>query len=277
MKRIVPGHWPHQAGQAAPPAPERLFTGTWRSRAWRTCRPGPRQSRDIREKGDHDPESPGRRCRLVREYGSAGAPGEAGVRSTTAQALAARPGQAGGGAVHRGQAGGVGFPAKPCWSITGLSRRCWPRRKRKCWSPTTRPRKPRRPSWSGKRRTTSSRKRWSGYGQALEGEPVKWRTITHLLLITGARRGELCGLRWRSNRLGKPAVQRSTGPFSTPRTGASMRAAPKPDNVRFIKLPQETMELLAGVPGLVQRAAAAQRGPMDGKRLRVCEGGRAAP
>lgn len=31
---------------------------------------------------------------------------------------------------------------------------------------------------------------------ALEGEPVKWRTITHLLLITGVRRGELCGLRW---------------------------------------------------------------------------------
>ena len=31
---------------------------------------------------------------------------------------------------------------------------------------------------------------------ALEGEPVKWRTATHLLLITGVRRGELCGLKW---------------------------------------------------------------------------------
>ena len=26
--------------------------------------------------------------------------------------------------------------------------------------------------------------------QALESEPLKWRTITHLLIVTGARRGE---------------------------------------------------------------------------------------
>ena len=29
---------------------------------------------------------------------------------------------------------------------------------------------------------------------ALEQEPIKWRTITHLFLITGARRGEILGL-----------------------------------------------------------------------------------
>ena len=31
---------------------------------------------------------------------------------------------------------------------------------------------------------------------ALETEPIKWRTFTHLLLITGARRGEILGLKW---------------------------------------------------------------------------------
>lgn len=32
--------------------------------------------------------------------------------------------------------------------------------------------------------------------EALETESIKWRTITHLLLITGARRGEILGLKW---------------------------------------------------------------------------------
>lgn len=31
---------------------------------------------------------------------------------------------------------------------------------------------------------------------ALELEPIKWRTLTHMLLITGARRGEILGLKW---------------------------------------------------------------------------------
>lgn len=32
--------------------------------------------------------------------------------------------------------------------------------------------------------------------EALESEPIKWQAITHLLLITGVRRGELLGLKW---------------------------------------------------------------------------------
>ncbi len=31
---------------------------------------------------------------------------------------------------------------------------------------------------------------------ALEEEPIKWRTLTHLYLITGARRGEILGIKW---------------------------------------------------------------------------------
>ena len=31
---------------------------------------------------------------------------------------------------------------------------------------------------------------------ALELEPIKWRAFIHMLLITGARRGEILGLKW---------------------------------------------------------------------------------
>ena len=32
--------------------------------------------------------------------------------------------------------------------------------------------------------------------EALEQEPMKWKTLVHLLLITGGRRGEVLGLKW---------------------------------------------------------------------------------
>lgn len=34
--------------------------------------------------------------------------------------------------------------------------------------------------------------------QALETEPLKWQVLTHLLIATGARRGEILGLRWKN-------------------------------------------------------------------------------
>ena len=33
---------------------------------------------------------------------------------------------------------------------------------------------------------------------ALEREPLKWRTMLHLLIDTGIRRGECCGLQWKN-------------------------------------------------------------------------------
>ena len=32
--------------------------------------------------------------------------------------------------------------------------------------------------------------------EALEKEPIKWKTLVHLFLATGARRGEILGLKW---------------------------------------------------------------------------------
>ena len=33
---------------------------------------------------------------------------------------------------------------------------------------------------------------------ALDAEPIKWRTIVNLLIVTGCRRGEIAGLKWKN-------------------------------------------------------------------------------
>ena len=81
--------------------------------------------------------------------------------------------------------------------------------------------------------------------QALEEEPLKWKMLVHLLLVTGARRGELLGLKW--DKVGFDRCQISicnavlysadVGVYeSTPKTERSKRT---------ITLPAQTMELLS--------------------------------
>ena len=80
--------------------------------------------------------------------------------------------------------------------------------------------------------------------EALEVEPIKWKTLTHLLLITGARRGEILGLKWDKvdfdgNRIyicNNILYSSDVGIYEdTPKTEMSKR---------FISLPAETMQLL---------------------------------
>ena len=79
---------------------------------------------------------------------------------------------------------------------------------------------------------------------ALEQEPLKWKTITHLLLITGARRGEVLGLKWSAvdfagNRLhicNNVLYSSDIGIYQdTPKTASSDR---------WIAVPPATMTLL---------------------------------
>ena len=79
---------------------------------------------------------------------------------------------------------------------------------------------------------------------ALEREPMKWKTLVHLLLITGARRGEVLGLKWdkvdwEGNRIyicNSVLYSPDIGIYeSTPKTERSRR---------YITLPAETMQLL---------------------------------
>ena len=79
---------------------------------------------------------------------------------------------------------------------------------------------------------------------ALENEPIKWQTLTHMFLITGARRGEILGLKWdkvdfESNRIyicNAILYSPDIGIYeSTPKTATSKR---------YVALPPETMQLL---------------------------------
>lgn len=79
---------------------------------------------------------------------------------------------------------------------------------------------------------------------ALEQEPIKWKMLVHLLLITGARRGEVLGLKWdkvdfSNNRIyicNSVLYSADIGVYeSTPKTEQSKR---------YVSLPQDTMDLL---------------------------------
>lgn len=79
---------------------------------------------------------------------------------------------------------------------------------------------------------------------ALEEEPLKWKTLTHLFLITGARRGEILGLKWsavdyKNNRIhieNSILYSADRGIYEdTPKTETS---------IRWVSLPAETMQLL---------------------------------
>lgn len=79
--------------------------------------------------------------------------------------------------------------------------------------------------------------------EALELEPIKWRMITHLLLITGCRRGEVMGLRWSRVDFKSSQIRIDTNLLYSPKRGI-YEDTTKTSTVRFIKLPAETMGLL---------------------------------
>ena len=80
--------------------------------------------------------------------------------------------------------------------------------------------------------------------EALESEPLKWKALVHLFLITGARRGEILGLKWaavdyKNNRIhieNSILYSCDRGIYEdTPKTETS---------IRWITLPVDTMQLL---------------------------------
>lgn len=77
----------------------------------------------------------------------------------------------------------------------------------------------------------------------LEQEPLKWKVAAHLLLISGARRGEVLGLKW-----DKVDWENNQIKIDRSLLYASDRGiyedSTKTRTIRFIKLPDETMQLL---------------------------------
>lgn len=79
---------------------------------------------------------------------------------------------------------------------------------------------------------------------ALESEPMKWKTLVHLLLITGARRGEVLGLKWDKVDFDGNRIYICNSVLYAPDIGV-YESSPKTERSRrYITLPSETMRLL---------------------------------
>ena len=80
--------------------------------------------------------------------------------------------------------------------------------------------------------------------EALEQEPIKWKCLVHLFLITGARRGEILGLKWDKVDFEANRIYICNSILYSPDIGI-YESTPKTErSKRFIALPVETMQLL---------------------------------
>jgi len=85
----------------------------------------------------------------------------------------------------------------------------------------------------------------SAIRDALEVEPIKWKTATHLLLVSGCRRGEVMGLKWAKVDFANATIRiDSTLSYSAPEHELYSASPKTATSVRTIKLPAETMILL---------------------------------
>lgn len=78
---------------------------------------------------------------------------------------------------------------------------------------------------------------------ALELEPLKWKMATHLLLVTGCRRGEVVGIKWKKIDWDNNQVKIDRAVLYSKARGV-YEDSTKSSTTRYIKLPMETMRLL---------------------------------
>jgi len=80
--------------------------------------------------------------------------------------------------------------------------------------------------------------------EALEKEPIRIKTLIHLFIITGCRRGEIGGLRWDSVDWHNKQVYIDRAILYSPERGICEDKPKTKTSVRWIKLPDETLALL---------------------------------
>lgn len=78
---------------------------------------------------------------------------------------------------------------------------------------------------------------------ALDEEPLRWKMITHLLIVTGCRRGEIMGLKWSKVDWDNCRIKIDNNLLYSKDRGV-YEGSTKTENTRYIKLPEETIKLL---------------------------------
>lgn len=79
--------------------------------------------------------------------------------------------------------------------------------------------------------------------KALESEPLKWQLITHLLIVTGCRRGEIVGLKWEKVDFESRRIKIDRALVSS-RSKGVYEETTKTSDVRYLTLSKESIDLL---------------------------------
>ena len=80
--------------------------------------------------------------------------------------------------------------------------------------------------------------------EALEGEPLKWCCLVHMLLITGARRGEILGLKWKHVDFKGCKIYICNAVLYSPEKGVYEDTPKTKKSIRLVSVPKETIDLL---------------------------------
>lgn len=83
---------------------------------------------------------------------------------------------------------------------------------------------------------------------SLETEPLKWRALVHVLIDTGCRRGECCGLKWEDVDLEGRVLTIRRNLCYTPARGVYVDT-PKSGKIREVDIGPETAALLEALKG----------------------------
>lgn len=80
--------------------------------------------------------------------------------------------------------------------------------------------------------------------EAIESEPLFWKTFVYLLIYSGARRGEIVGLKWENIDFDNNRIFINSSILYTKEYGIFEDSCKTAKSVRWITLPQITMDLL---------------------------------
>jgi len=80
--------------------------------------------------------------------------------------------------------------------------------------------------------------------KCLEAEDIKTQTLFTLALVTGCRRGELCGLQWEHIDLDKGLINIKQSATYTAKTGIQIKQPKTTSSIRTISIPNSTIQLL---------------------------------